>query len=604
MASTADVYRPNHPPPSVSSTINSGSDGSDRPTRHRHARSPSYDSDDQNDVFSLIIHRTDDEISDFMREQRLLQTNQGDTVSHPISPDSHFSQGNSAPGSSEDADMTEEEFFAQLGMEVPAWAKQPLEAAPQVQVDGSGDDDFMEVSTDDLEAQLSAEITAVPGSDDDDDDDIMELSAEDFAAQLNARTAPDLDDDDDDDDAAREAELDAEIGAEPVVDHAAIAAKRRAVRRRRKARKDRYRKRRAPGKEGRRSAFKTWSTHVKNEVRRLRLDQGDNLTAPTTEELMTELDTELPGDDLIDLTTEDLEAELDAELAGGDNLTELPTEDLEAELDAELAGQTSAAGAVARPSDNSNGALSVKWMSCFSLDHTELGTSFKIRRLKLARKRATNNHGPLRQRLGRNKPPPMRTIGTLPKVYHHQSPIDWTPLRKAITLSTRVDLSTCYKALGLDPGRGKAVYEDLKAYLRIPGNSVNLSSENVDPNNAKRVVAKIAHRLLTSGGWGLKYFNRPSLTSGCKYIPFEANSTEVFLEFTSLVYKAMKLEEKRKKGRAKTQEIKEANAVVNHEPSQNVAATTYLSPRAVVPRSVALPPRGVVNPVWAALGLV
>lgn len=93
-----------------------------------------------------------------------------------------------------------------------------------------------------------------------------------------------------------------------------------------------------------------------------------------------------------------------------------------------------------------------------------------------------------------------------------------------ISPGTRVDLNTCYKALGLDPGRGKAVYEDLKAYLRIPGNSVNLT--NAQPNDAKRTMAKIAHRLLVSGGWGMKYFNRPSLTSGCKYIPFETHSTE------------------------------------------------------------------------------
>lgn len=85
----------------------------------------------------------------------------------------------------------------------------------------------------------------------------------------------------------------------------------------------------------------------------------------------------------------------------------------------------------------------------------------------------------------------------------------------------------------------------------------------------------------------------------------------VFLEFTSLVYKAMKLEEKRKKGRAKTQELRDANAVVpHHQMSQDFAATTYQSPRAVAapptrpPRPWAVPPPGGVNPVWARLGLL
>jgi hypothetical protein len=43
----------------------------------------------------------------------------------------------------------------------------------------------------------------------------------------------------------------------------------------------------------------------------------------------------------------------------------------------------------------------------------------------------------------------------------------------------------------------------------------------------------------------------------------------------------MKLEEKRKKGKAKQQEEKDANAVVQHQTSHEFAATTYHSPRAV-----------------------
>lgn len=412
--------------PSVSSTINSGSDGSDRPFPRRHVRAPSYESDDGNDGrFSLIIHRTADEIQEFVKEQRLLRANQGDAVSNSISPDSSFSHGNSASEDSQGEDMTEEEFFAQFGEAVPDWARQPLDAAPQDQGDGDGGD-LMELDDDDIAAQLSAEITAVPDSD---DDDIIELSAEDFEAQRSDRTAANSDEE------AREAQLDAEIGAEPVVDLAALAEKKRAIRRRRKARKDRYRKRRAPGKEARRSAYKTWSA-TKYEAQEIQLDHGDSLTEPTTEELLAALDAELAGDDLTDLTTEGLEAELDAEIAG-DDLADLTTADLEAQLDAELAEETSAAGAVDGASNSSKGAFSETWAGPpTTFDRPTVTAVLEIRAEKLARKRASNKHGPLRQRLGKNKPPPMRSTERLPKAYHHQNPIDWTPLRQAITLST------------------------------------------------------------------------------------------------------------------------------------------------------------------------
>lgn len=91
---------------------------------------------------------------------------------------------------------------------------------------------------------------------------------------------------------------------------------------------------------------------------------------------------------------------------------------------------------------------------------------------------------------------------------------------------TRVDLNHCYKSLGLDVARGKAIYEDLKAYLRVPGNSVDLSANNISPNDAKKVIARIAHKLLVNQGWGQKHFDRPSLSSGCKFVQFGNDSTE------------------------------------------------------------------------------
>lgn len=93
-------------------------------------------------------------------------------------------------------------------------------------------------------------------------------------------------------------------------------------------------------------------------------------------------------------------------------------------------------------------------------------------------------------------------------------------------LGTRVDLNTCYRSLGLDIGRGKAVYESLKEYLRIPGNSVDLSAKDVDSEDAKSIIANIAHNLLFYQRWGQTYFDRPSLAADCKSITFEANSTE------------------------------------------------------------------------------
>lgn len=70
------------------------------------------------------------------------------------------------------------------------------------------------------------------------------------------------------------------------------------------------------------------------------------------------------------------------------------------------------------------------------------------------------------------------------------------------------------------------MYESLKAYLRIPGNSVDLSAKEVDSEDAKRIIADIAHKLLVDQRWGQTYFDRPSLGGDCKLITFDGNSTE------------------------------------------------------------------------------
>lgn len=70
------------------------------------------------------------------------------------------------------------------------------------------------------------------------------------------------------------------------------------------------------------------------------------------------------------------------------------------------------------------------------------------------------------------------------------------------------------------------MYENLKGYLQTPGNSVDLSAKEVDSEDAKRIIATIAHTLLVDQRWGETYFDRPSLAADCKHITFGANSTE------------------------------------------------------------------------------
>ncbi|KAL1868517.1 hypothetical protein Daus18300_005951 [Diaporthe australafricana] len=182
-------------------------------------------------------------------------------------------------------------------------------------------------------------------------------------------------------------------------------------------------------------------------------------------------------------------------------------------------------------------------------------------------------------RIERNQTPPTRRIDELPQLYHLPG-TDWNVLKKHMNLSTHLTMKHCYQSLGLDAGRGGAVHQNVKAYLRIPGNSVNLSAKNADTEEAKDIIAAIAHKLLYDQRWGQTYFARPSLASGCKHITFEGNSTEVFLAFCALLYKVMKLEEKRKKGAAKQREDKEARVVSQHPTSEAFANATYLSPRA------------------------
>lgn len=180
MASTPGASDPpDHPSPSsyssVGSTIHSGSVGLRTPSRSRRERSPSFD-----DTPGPLIIDHDVDIREERRRQEALQAaiisaNNGDEVSHPIPHDFSLIQDTSASHNGQGEDITDEEFWASLGEEVPEWAKQPPNGEPQIQDDG-----FKDLLEEDLEAQLDAELAA--GN----NDDPMAICEQDLDAQLNA----------------------------------------------------------------------------------------------------------------------------------------------------------------------------------------------------------------------------------------------------------------------------------------------------------------------------------------------------------------------------------------------------------------------------------
>lgn len=180
MASTPDASDPpDHPSSSssssVGSTIHSGSVDFRTPSRSRRERSPSFD-----DTPGPLIVDHDVDVREEHRRQEALRAaiisaNNGDEVSHPIPHDFSSIQDTSASHNGEGEDMTDEDFWAQLGEEVPEWAKQPLNGEPQFQDDG-----FTDLLEEDLEAQLDSELGATGGN------GLMNFSEGDLEAQLDA----------------------------------------------------------------------------------------------------------------------------------------------------------------------------------------------------------------------------------------------------------------------------------------------------------------------------------------------------------------------------------------------------------------------------------
>lgn len=302
---------------------------------------------------------------------------------------------------------------------------------------------------------------------------------------------------------------------------------------------------------------------------------GDESMEISQEDLEAQLNTELAGgdDDLMELCEEDLEAQLNAEIEAETRQQEAARAarrkaDLEeavrvAAEKAELKASRHRGDNASFPSDaadgspsNTNDAITVMSELGPNVNPLAVKRYLKLKSMNRPKKRARKTApkpkpGPPEARVGSSQPPPMRKTDELPQLYHHGE-INWNLLRKHMTLSmyyhaplhkfpispphsvafanvyldTRVDLQHCYRTLGLDKDRGKALYDKLREYLRIPGNSVNLAAKDVDSEDAKRIIANIAHKLLVDQRWGLTYFDRPSLASDCKFITFEGNSTE------------------------------------------------------------------------------
>ena len=437
MASTPDVSDPpDHPSSSVGSTMYSGSDGSDRHSRSPRGRSWSRESSPGPDP--LIIVQGDDVI-DYMKEQRLLaanrSANQGDAVSHPFPHDFSLNHGDSASNDGNGEDMTDEEFFAQFGeVGVPEWAKQPLDAAPQVQGDGDGDV-LMDLNDEDIAAQLEAETPA-------ENDDLMILNVESLGAQPAAE--PPAEDEDED----LEAQLDAKIMAEED-DSMSEAVLQRQLNKElwAEARQERRQKRTqkkatvyAPLKATLQGPMRI---APKNEVLEISSDQGDGLTEPTEEELEAELAAELNGDDLTQPTEEELEAALEAELNGGDAAGGNPSNisgtlsvmsTLRSKIDPCTVKSYPKKQSKKRSKTQSKKQSKTQSKKRLKTHAKTNAPKSKSQTKKPARGKK-KKPAPLGARVGRSKPPPMRRTDDLPLLYHRQDPINWTPLRKAITLS-------------------------------------------------------------------------------------------------------------------------------------------------------------------------
>lgn len=73
-----------------------------------------------------------------------------------------------------------------------------------------------------------------------------------------------------------------------------------------------------------------------------------------------------------------------------------------------------------------------------------------------------------------------------------------------------VKLNEVYTSLRLNIGRGKDLYDKIRALLGNPGCSLRVDGDLTEDH--KLLVAERAHQLLAVVGWGNEHFQRPTLT--------------------------------------------------------------------------------------------
>ncbi|KAJ4403301.1 hypothetical protein N0V82_010670 [Gnomoniopsis sp. IMI 355080] len=185
-------------------------------------------------------------------------------------------------------------------------------------------------------------------------------------------------------------------------------------------------------------------------------------------------------------------------------------------------------------------------------------------------------------------------VSVLPKLYHEywKDGPNYRILAKHMELDSDIKLNDVYISLGLNIDRGRDIYDTIKKLLRYPGCSLRMDGESIEDH--KILVGERAHDLLAGAGWGLEYFQRPDLTAkdsrstlfgkAC----WSGASTDIFLGFSKLLYNAAKKDEARRKGLSKQTHVEPATvAPVEQHPSLSAPA---------VPVSIAPPMATATDP--------
>ncbi|KAJ4391300.1 hypothetical protein N0V93_004917 [Gnomoniopsis smithogilvyi] len=146
------------------------------------------------------------------------------------------------------------------------------------------------------------------------------------------------------------------------------------------------------------------------------------------------------------------------------------------------------------------------------------------------------------------------TMSVLPKLYHKywKDGPEYRLLAKHMDLKVDVNLNDVYVSMGLNIGRGKDLFAMIQNLLKTPGCSLRIDGDLVEEH--KVIVGQRAHELLATVGWGDEHFQRPVVSGRgskeelCDKLCWSNASTDIFLGFSKLLYKAAKMHEARRKG--------------------------------------------------------